>query len=37
MRFAIYSDVHGNLHAFEAVLADIGKAKLMTFIASATW
>lgn len=27
MRFAIYSDVHGNLHAFEAVLADIAKAK----------
>jgi putative phosphoesterase len=27
MRFAIYSDVHGNLHAFEAVLAAIAGAK----------
>jgi predicted phosphodiesterase len=27
MRFAIYSDVHGNLHAFEAVFADIAGAR----------
>jgi putative phosphoesterase len=27
MRFAIYSDVHGNLHALEAVVADIATAK----------
>ena len=26
MRFAIYSDVHGNRHALDAVLADIAKA-----------
>jgi predicted phosphodiesterase len=27
MRFAIYSDLHGNLHALEAVVADIATAK----------
>jgi putative phosphoesterase len=27
MRFAIYSDVHGNLHALDAVVADIATAK----------
>jgi hypothetical protein len=28
MRMAIYSDVHGNLHALDAVLADIARAEV---------
>lgn len=37
MRYLVFSDIHGNLEALEAVLEHASRKKSTTIFSSATW